>query len=75
MDEHSSVQTVDWKKTKEAAANFRRLLLCSKWYVNVKCSTEWQANPASSTSTGSQAKLVFFMRLGSSKSNEVLSYT
>ncbi|CAI5656362.1 BRCA1-associated RING domain protein 1 isoform X1 [Oreochromis niloticus] len=30
MDEDSSVQTVDWKKTKEAVANFRRLLLCSK---------------------------------------------
>ncbi|XP_035031379.1 BRCA1-associated RING domain protein 1 [Hippoglossus stenolepis] len=30
MDDHVSVQTEDWKKTKEAAANFRRLLLCSK---------------------------------------------
>ncbi|XP_059198147.1 BRCA1-associated RING domain protein 1 [Centropristis striata] len=30
MDNHVPVQTTDWKKTKEAAANFRRLLLCSK---------------------------------------------
>ncbi|XP_019945749.2 BRCA1-associated RING domain protein 1 isoform X2 [Paralichthys olivaceus] len=30
MDGDVSVQTADWRKTKEAAANFRRLLLCSK---------------------------------------------
>ncbi|CAB1414586.1 unnamed protein product [Pleuronectes platessa] len=30
MDDHVSVQTEEWRETKEAAANFRRLLLCSK---------------------------------------------
>ncbi|XP_030614481.1 BRCA1-associated RING domain protein 1 [Archocentrus centrarchus] len=30
MDDHDAGQTVDWKNTKEAVANFRRLLLCSK---------------------------------------------
>lgn len=31
MDKAVVVQTNDWKNTKEAVANFRRLLLCSKW--------------------------------------------
>ncbi|TMS06892.1 BRCA1-associated RING domain protein 1 [Larimichthys crocea] len=30
MDNEVLVQTSDWKNTKEAVANFRRLLLCSK---------------------------------------------
>ncbi|XP_014912395.1 BRCA1-associated RING domain protein 1-like isoform X1 [Poecilia latipinna] len=30
MDNTTSLQTDDWKNTKEAVANFRRLLLCSK---------------------------------------------
>ncbi|XP_029967906.1 BRCA1-associated RING domain protein 1 [Salarias fasciatus] len=30
MDADSSVQTNDWKNTRESVANFRRLLLCSK---------------------------------------------
>ncbi|KAM7380665.1 hypothetical protein PAMP_003943 [Pampus punctatissimus] len=31
MDNDVLVQTKNWKNTKEAVANFRRLLLCSKW--------------------------------------------
>lgn len=31
MDTDVLVQTEGWKNTKEAVANFRRLLLCSKW--------------------------------------------
>ncbi|TKS67349.1 BRCA1-associated RING domain protein 1 [Collichthys lucidus] len=31
MDNEVLVQTSEWKNTKEAVANFRRLLLCSKW--------------------------------------------
>ncbi|XP_069010696.1 BRCA1-associated RING domain protein 1 [Embiotoca jacksoni] len=30
MEDNTNVQTKDWKNTKEAVANFRRLLLCSK---------------------------------------------
>lgn len=31
--EDNVVEAQDWKSTKEALTNFRRLLLCSKWYV------------------------------------------
>ncbi|XP_034741598.1 BRCA1-associated RING domain protein 1 isoform X2 [Etheostoma cragini] len=31
MENDSLVQANDWRNTKEAVANFRRLLLCSKW--------------------------------------------
>lgn len=31
MDTEVTAQTIDWNNTKEALANFRRLLLCSKW--------------------------------------------
>ncbi|XP_028446589.1 BRCA1-associated RING domain protein 1 isoform X2 [Perca flavescens] len=31
MENDTLVQTNDWRNTKEAVANFRRLLLCSKW--------------------------------------------
>lgn len=31
MDAYVNEQTSDWKNTQEAVANFRRLLLCSKW--------------------------------------------
>lgn len=45
MDNDGLEQTQDWKNTKEAIGNFRRLLLCSKWWVYVKAAVFRRERP------------------------------